>query len=84
MLVPAGLLCENNRFHDFGRWTYTYQPGAHVAGVGVQIRKNLFYSSYHVRAPANARARTLVETIPMLIFSFQMFGAAGCNSLWWE
>ena len=48
-LLPAGLVCENNRFHDFGRWTYTYQAGAHVAGVGVQIRKNLFFSSYHVR-----------------------------------
>eukprot|EP01043_Picozoa_sp_COSAG02_P095138 COSAG02_NODE_31524_length_532_cov_0.711316_1_plen_42_part_10 len=30
------------------RSRYTYQAGAHVAGVGVVIRKNRFYSSYHV------------------------------------
>ena len=47
-LTPPGFLCENNRLHDFGRWIYTYQAGAHVAGVGVVVRKNLFYSSYHV------------------------------------
>jgi hypothetical protein len=47
-LTPPGFLCENNKIHDFGRWIYTYQAGAHVAGVGVVVRKNLFYSSYHV------------------------------------
>ena len=30
------------------RSRYTYQAGAHVAGAGVVLRKNLFYSSHHV------------------------------------
>ena len=47
-LTAPGFLVENNRLHDFGRWVYTYQPGVHVGGVGIVVRKNLFYSSYHV------------------------------------
>ena len=47
-LTPPGFRIESNRLHDFGRWVYTYQAGVHVGGVGVVVRKNLFYSSYHV------------------------------------
>ena len=48
-LQPSGHLVENNRLHDFGRWIYTYQPGAFInGGVGTVVRKNEFHSSYHV------------------------------------
>ena len=47
-LQKPGFLCENNRLHDFGRWTYTYSGGAHMTGYGIVVRKNLFFSSYHL------------------------------------
>jgi hypothetical protein len=47
-LTGPGFLCESNRLHDFGRWTYTYNAGVHMTGAGIVVRKNLFYSSYHV------------------------------------
>jgi len=46
-LVPSGFLVENNRFHHFGLWTYTYQPGVSAGGVGTVIRKNEFSMAYH-------------------------------------
>lgn len=47
-LTSARLLVSDSIFHDFGTWQYTYQAGVHVDGVGVIVRKNLFYASYHV------------------------------------
>eukprot|EP00040_Diaphanoeca_grandis_P021387 m.113965 g.113965 ORF g.113965 m.113965 type:complete len:785 (-) comp28313_c0_seq1:281-2635(-) len=46
-LTGANLLVENNRFHDFGTWVYTYSAAVHVSGVGVVVRKNEFSSNYH-------------------------------------
>jgi hypothetical protein len=48
-LTQSGFTCENNEFHDFGRWTMMYNPGVSASGVGTVVRKNEFYSSYHVR-----------------------------------
>lgn len=69
-LTPAGLVCENNRLHDFGRWVYTYQAGAHVAGVGVTIRK---VPALFTCAPASpsfaACTDTLLLFIPVVLVS---------------
>jgi hypothetical protein len=49
LLTSNYYLIENNVFHNFGRWGYTYQPGVEIASdaVGVVVRRNLFHSCYH-------------------------------------
>jgi hypothetical protein len=49
VLTSNYYLIENNVFHNFGRWGYTYQPGVEIASdaVGVVVRRNLFHSCYH-------------------------------------
>lgn len=47
LLKPSGFLVESNTFTLFGQYTYNYNPGVSVNGVGTVVRKNEFHSSYH-------------------------------------
>jgi hypothetical protein len=49
-LSPARYIVAGCELHNFGLWTWTYQPGLLAAGVGINATQNLFRSAFHVAA----------------------------------
>ncbi|MES2461642.1 MAG: right-handed parallel beta-helix repeat-containing protein, partial [Armatimonadota bacterium] len=46
-LTPAELFAENNRIHEYSRWSRTYRPAVGVFGVGNRVAHNLIYDGPH-------------------------------------
>ena len=47
-LTPANFTVAGCELHNFGLWTWTYQPGLLASGVGIHATQNLFRSAFHV------------------------------------
>ena len=46
-LTRADYTVAGCELHDFGLWTYTYQPGLSADGVGITASQNMFRSAFH-------------------------------------
>ena len=46
-LFPGNHLVENSEIHRFGRWSWMYQPGIHIQGVGHRVAHNHIHDAPH-------------------------------------
>ncbi|HEY3451008.1 MAG TPA: right-handed parallel beta-helix repeat-containing protein [Myxococcales bacterium] len=70
-LTPGNNEVTNCEIHHFGRWTWTYAPGAQVSGAGNRVAHNLFHDAPHTAVLFNGNDHVIEynEIHDVLFFS---------------